>query len=83
MDLCDASKEADSKNMSFLLSCGEAINKKKTIFGTFALLEAIKSFEKNRNIELVRTLILSGADINEQDTNGWTVLHHACERGLR
>ena len=38
MDLCDASKLSDSKNMNFLLACGEAINKKKTIFGTFALL---------------------------------------------
>jgi len=38
MDLCDASKEADSKTINFLLSCGEDINKKKTIFGTFALL---------------------------------------------
>ena len=38
MDLCDASKQSDSKNMNFLLACGEAINKKKTIFGTFALL---------------------------------------------
>lgn len=44
MDLCEASKEADSKNMNFLLSCGEEINKKKTIFGTFALLEAVKAF---------------------------------------
>lgn len=44
MDLCDASKEADSKNINFLLSCGEEINKKKTIFGIFPLLEAVKSF---------------------------------------
>ncbi len=38
MDLCEASKEADPKKMNFLLSCGEELNKKKTIFGTFALL---------------------------------------------
>lgn len=38
MDLCEASKVADPKKMNFLLSCGEEINKKKTIFGTFALL---------------------------------------------
>lgn len=82
MDLCEASKTSDSKTMNFLLSCGQEINKKKTIFGTFALLEAIKAFEKSKNLEPVRMLILSGADINEQDTNGWTVLHHACERGL-
>ena len=46
MDLCEASKEADPKKMNFLLSCGEEINKKKTIFGIFPLLEAVKSFEK-------------------------------------
>lgn len=83
MDLCEASKESNSTTMNFLLSCGEEINKKKTIFGTFALLEAIKAFEKGKNLDPVRTLIISGADINEQDTNGWTVLHHACERGLK
>jgi hypothetical protein len=44
MDLCEASKQADTSNINFLISCGEAINKKKTIFGTFALLEAVKSF---------------------------------------
>lgn len=44
MDLCDASKVSDSKTMNFLLSCGESVNKKKTIFGTFALLESIKCF---------------------------------------
>lgn len=38
LDLCEASKLADSRKMNFLLSCGEEINKKKTIFGTFALL---------------------------------------------
>ncbi len=28
-------------------------------------------------------MIKSGADLNEQDTNGWTILHHSCERGLK
>ena len=78
MDLCEASKEADPKTMSFLLSCGEEINKKKTVFGIFPLLEAVRAFERERNLEPVRLLLLSGADVNEQDTNGWTVLHHAC-----
>ena len=83
MDLCEASKKADTNTINFLLSCGEEVNKKKTIFGTFPLLEAVKAYEKEKNIEPVRTLVLSGADINEQDTNGWTVLHYACERGLK
>jgi ankyrin repeat protein len=82
MDLCEASKEANSETMNFLLSCGEEINKKKTIFGTFPLLEAVKAFEKNKNLEPLQMLITSGAELNEQDTNGWTILHHACEWGL-
>ena len=46
LDLCEASKNSDIQAMNFLISCGENINKKKTIFGTFALLEAVKSFKK-------------------------------------
>lgn len=68
--------------MNFLLSCGEEINKKKTIFGTFPLLEAVKAFQENKNLDPLQMLITSGANLNEQDTNGWTILHHACERGL-
>lgn len=28
-------------------------------------------------------LLKSGADINEQDTNGWTILHHSAFMGKR
>lgn len=31
----------------------------------------------------MKTLIKSGADVNTQDTNGWTVLHHAASLGLK
>jgi len=31
----------------------------------------------------MQLLVLSGADINEQDTNGWTAMHHACDKGLK
>jgi ankyrin repeat protein len=32
-------------------------------------------------LEAIKTLIKSGADVNIQDTNGWTVLHHAASLG--
>jgi hypothetical protein len=84
MDLCDASKLSDTKSMNFLLMCGEEVNKKKTIYGTFPLLEASKAFaDKTCTLEPVNMLLKSGANINEQDTNGWTVLHHACAMGNR
>jgi hypothetical protein len=38
LDLCEASKKSDLNSMNFLISCGENLNKKKSIFGTFALL---------------------------------------------
>lgn len=38
IDLCDASKLSDVKPLNFLISCGEEVNGKKTIFGTFALI---------------------------------------------
>ena len=83
IDLCDAAKLPDPKSLNFLLSCGDEINGKKTIFGTFALLESIKAFAQSGCIETVRTLLKNGADINEQDTNGWTVLHHASHMGQK
>lgn len=84
MDLCDASKLSDTKSMNFLLMCGEEVNKKKTIYGIFPLLEASKAFaDKTGTLEPVNMLLKSGANINEQDTNGWTVLHHASAMGNR
>ena len=38
IDLCEASHLADIKPLNFLISCGEEVNGKKTIFGTFALI---------------------------------------------
>lgn len=38
IDLCDASQLADVKSLNFLISCGEEVNNKKSIFGTFALI---------------------------------------------
>lgn len=46
IDLCEASKLADVKPLNFLISCGEEVNEKKTIFGIFPLIEAIRSYEK-------------------------------------
>ena len=48
IDLCSASKLSDTKTLNFLLSCGEEVNKKKSIFGTFALLEAVKYFSEEK-----------------------------------
>lgn len=59
------------------------MNEKKTIFGTFALLEALKSFKSENSLETFRALIKSGADVNISDTNGWTVLHHAASLGYK
>ena len=50
IDLCDAAKLSDTKPLNFLLSCGDEINGKKTIFGTFALLESIKAFSTQGSI---------------------------------
>ncbi len=63
--------------MNYLISCGDSVNTKKTIFGTFPILEAVKSFRKERNCELINLLIQSGASIDQQDTNGWNILHHS------
>jgi ankyrin repeat protein len=27
-------------------------------------------------------LLKSGADVNEQDSNGWTIFHHIAEKGF-
>ena len=81
LDLCEASTLIDTKPLNFLLSCGEDINNKKTIYGTFALLEAVKSFQIEKNIEPIKVLLKNCADVNTQDTNGWTVLHHAAYNG--
>lgn len=46
-------------------------------------MESIKSFSTDNTLEPIKKLLKNGADINEQDTNGWTVLHHACHLGLK
>jgi hypothetical protein len=41
--------------------------------------EALLKAAKEGNLKTLRDLLRNGTDINYQDENGWSALHHACE----
>ena len=64
-----------------LINCGEDINGKKSITAKAPIHSSIDYTVKAKDDSMLKTIIKCGADLNIVDANGWTALHHACEKG--
>lgn len=74
------SKKCSESNINELVSHGEDVNDRLTIFGATPLQKAIESDRMNK-IPVMKTLLDYEADVNLEDYNGWTPLHHAAKKG--
>eukprot|EP00825_Cyclidium_porcatum_P019598 TRINITY_DN2230_c0_g1_i3.p1 TRINITY_DN2230_c0_g1~~TRINITY_DN2230_c0_g1_i3.p1 ORF type:complete len:744 (-),score=143.38 TRINITY_DN2230_c0_g1_i3:71-2302(-) len=81
IDLKDAARKGDTKSLNMLVNCGHQINEKKTIFGIAPIHNSIENYHKTHNDESLKYIISCNADIDISDSNGWTPLHYACEKG--
>jgi len=79
-NLNKAAYEADIEGLKYLVNCGCEIDDKLSIFGEAPIHQSIKS-NKAQNTEMLKAIIDCGADVNLIDSNGWTALHHAAEKG--
>lgn len=75
-----AAKNSDNKSIVELVNFGHNINDKSSIFSQAPIHKIIES-KKSDKYEVLKNLILMGADPNTKDSNGWTPLHYACQSG--
>lgn len=74
------SSNCNEENINELVGNGEDVNDRISIFGTTPLQEAVGT-KKPGNIPIIKTLLDYNADVNLEDYNGWTPLHHAAKKG--
>jgi ankyrin repeat protein len=79
-NLNKAAYDCDIHNLKYLVNCGSKIDQKISIFGEAPIHQTIKS-DKQEKAETLTTILDCGADVNLIDSNGWTALHHAAEKG--
>jgi len=79
-NLNKAAYECDVHNLKYLVNCGCKINDKISIFGEAPIHQSIKS-SKQENVDMLNAILDCGANVNLIDSNGWTALHHAAEKG--
>ncbi len=79
-NLNKAAYECDVHNLKYLVNCGCKIDHKISIFGEAPIHQSIKS-DKPANVDMLKAILDCGADVNLIDSNGWTALHHAAEKG--
>lgn len=65
----------------YLINCGENINGSKSISSVAPIHSSIEYTAKTQDDSILKTIIKCGANLNIVDANGWTPLHHACEKG--
>jgi len=80
-NLNKAATQANSKDLRYLVNCGNNIDKKMSIFGEAPVHKAVLSDHEEKHNALGMILETCNADANNIDSNGWTPLHHAANIG--
>lgn len=77
-----AADSTNTKDLNYLVNCGENIDQRASIVGQAPIHKTVLShqnaFDKERTLE---TIFKQNADINVIDSNGWTAMHHAAFMG--
>jgi ankyrin repeat protein len=77
--LWTACRECNVESVRKLLDAGANLNAPVGPNRTTALMETVRSYDNKCPAEMVIMLVEAGAEINKQDINGYTALHHAAE----
>ena len=82
-NLNKAATEANTKELKFLVNCGNQIDKRQSIFGEAPIHKAVLSHERveEKKVTLDTILEQCHANVNNIDSNGWTALHHSAYIG--
>ncbi|KAM0796420.1 ankyrin repeat-containing domain protein [Usnea florida] len=73
---CDGAASSIKQVVTDLLELGSDPNDRSAEYRTAMMLAA-----RGGHVAVVKMLIDHGADISSTDTNGWSVIHYACQSG--
>jgi len=80
--LNDAANTANTKDLEYLVNCGENIDAKASIVGQAPIHKAVLSTKTlEAKAATLERIFKCKADVNMLDSNGWTALHHAAFNG--
>ena len=81
-NLNKAATQANSKDLRYLVNCGDKIDDRLSIFGEAPIHKAVLSDEEEMKTDALAAIIEDcHANVNNIDSNGWTPLHHAANIG--
>ena len=80
-NLNKAATQAASKDIRYLVNCGDKIDTKLSIFGEAPIHKAVLSDEEEKQGALGAIIEECHANVNNIDANGWTPLHNAASIG--
>jgi len=81
-NLNKAATQANSKDLRYLVNCGDKIDERRSIFGEAPIHKAVLSNEEESKTDALAAIIEDcHANVNNIDSNGWTPLHHAANIG--
>lgn len=79
-NLNDAATQANSKDVKYLVNCGNLIDERQSITGEAPIHRAVLSEKAEKKVAL-ESIIGCNANLDTLDSNGWTALMHAAYHG--
>ncbi len=76
----DAATQASSKDLKYLVNCGNLIDERQSITGEAPIHRAVLSAKAEKTMAL-ESIITCNANLDTLDSNGWTALIHASYHG--